>query len=38
MSITPFTISISDASIADLKQRLSQTRFPEAVSNDFTHG
>ena len=38
MSITPFTISISDASIADLKQRLSQARFPEAVSNDFTHG
>ena len=38
MSITPFTIAISDASIADLKQRLSQARFPEAVSNDFTHG
>ena len=38
MSITPFTIAISDASIADLKQRLSQARFPEAVTNDFTHG
>ena len=38
MSISPFTIAISDASIADLKQRLSQARFPEAVSNDFTHG
>jgi len=38
MTITPFTIAIPDAAIADLKQRLSQARFPEAVSNDFTHG
>jgi pimeloyl-ACP methyl ester carboxylesterase len=38
MSITPFTIAIPDAAIADLKQRLSLARFPQAVSNDWTHG
>jgi epoxide hydrolase len=38
MTVTPFTITIPDAAIADLKQRLSLARFPQAVSDDWTHG
>jgi hypothetical protein len=38
MSISPFTIAIPDAAIADLKQRLSLARFPRAVSDDWAHG
>ncbi len=33
-AITPFTIEVSDEAIADLKERLSRTRWPEAESVD----
>lgn len=37
--IEPFTISVSDADIADLKQRLAQTRWPDQVSGTgWRHG
>ena len=38
MNITPFTIAIPDAAIADLRQRLENTRFPDVVNNDWSHG
>lgn len=34
MSATPFTIAIEDAAIADLKQRLAMTRWPDEVNDD----
>lgn len=37
-AITPFTIAIPDAAIADLKERLAMARWPVAVSDDFAHG
>lgn len=38
MTITPFTISISDAQIADLKERLAMTRWPDMPSKSFDRG
>jgi pimeloyl-ACP methyl ester carboxylesterase len=39
MTIEPFTIAISDADIADLKERLSRTRWPGEVTNsDWQYG
>lgn len=37
-AITPFTIRVSDEQIADLKERLAMTRWPQQVVTDFTHG
>jgi pimeloyl-ACP methyl ester carboxylesterase len=37
-TITPFTIRISDAQIADLKERLTMTRFPAAIADDWSRG
>ncbi|UXN74367.1 epoxide hydrolase N-terminal domain-containing protein [Devosia sp. A8/3-2] len=31
--MTPFTIAVSDADIADLKNRLARTRFPYAPAD-----
>jgi pimeloyl-ACP methyl ester carboxylesterase len=31
--MTPFTIAVSDAELADLKTRLARTRFPDALDN-----
>lgn len=31
--MTPFTIAVSDAELADLKSRLARTRFPDALEN-----
>jgi epoxide hydrolase len=33
-TITPFTIAISDEQIADLKERLTRTRYPHALTDD----
>src|SRR5690606_25947290 len=38
LTITPFTIDISDAEIADLKDRLGRTRFPAAITEDWSRG
>ena len=38
MTITPFTITISDAAIADLKERLAMSRWPDAVDPGFDRG
>jgi epoxide hydrolase len=37
MPITPFRPQISDAQLADLRERLSRTRFPDAVGG-WTYG
>jgi pimeloyl-ACP methyl ester carboxylesterase len=37
-AITPFTIAISDAQIADLKERITRTRYPHALTNDWSRG
>ncbi|QMV04250.1 epoxide hydrolase [Devosia sp. D6-9] len=36
--ITPFTVAISDAQIADLKERLTMARWPTQVATDWSHG
>jgi len=36
--IVPFRIAISDAQIADLKERLAMARWPAAVARDWSHG
>ena len=36
--MTPFKIAISDAAIADLKQRLAMTRWPQSFSRDWSRG
>ncbi len=38
MEITPFTIAISDADLADLKSRLANTRWPADVVADWSRG
>ena len=38
MTITPFTITTSDAQIADLKERLAMTRFPSEVAASWDRG
>jgi pimeloyl-ACP methyl ester carboxylesterase len=38
MNITPFTISVSDAALSDLQQRLAMTRYPDAVRDDWHQG
>jgi epoxide hydrolase len=38
-AITPYRISVTDAVLADLKARLSNTRWPEAeLVNDLSQG
>ncbi|HET6302420.1 epoxide hydrolase [Microbacterium sp.] len=34
LSLRPFTVSISDAELADLRERLSRTRFPQPAPTD----
>jgi len=36
--ITPFSIAIPDAEIADLKERLTMTRWPAETTSDWSHG
>jgi len=36
--ITPFTVAISDAQIADLKERLTMARWPTQIATDWSHG
>lgn len=36
--ITPFTAAISDAQIADLKERLTMARWPTQIATDWSHG
>src|SRR5688572_15669217 len=38
MTITPFTITTSDAQIADLKERLAMTRLPSEVAANWDRG
>jgi pimeloyl-ACP methyl ester carboxylesterase len=38
LDVRPFKIDISDAALADLKQRLGQTRWPHAITNDWSRG
>jgi len=38
MNVTPFTIAIAESAIADLRQRLTLARFPDAVSDDWSQG
>ena len=38
MQFTPFTIAISDSAIDDLKARLEGTRWPAAITTDWSHG
>jgi pimeloyl-ACP methyl ester carboxylesterase len=38
LTIKPFTIQISDAAIADLKDRLGKARFPHAITDDWSRG
>src|SRR5688572_13185236 len=37
-TIAPFRIDIPDEAIADLKERLAMTRWPNALSDDFDYG
>ena len=37
-AITPYRISVSDASIRDLQQRLEAARWPEPVASDWSRG
>jgi pimeloyl-ACP methyl ester carboxylesterase len=37
-AIVPFKIAISDAELADLKQRLARTRWPQPAVDDWTRG
>ena len=36
--ITPFTIAITDAQLADLKERIAMTRWPAETTADWSHG
>ena len=38
LATTPFKIDISDAAIADLKDRLAKARLPHAITNDWSRG
>lgn len=38
LKVTPFKINISDEAIADLKSRLAQTRWPHAITADWSRG
>lgn len=38
MTITPFRINVSDDDIADLKERLTMTRWPTTIANDWSRG
>ncbi|WP_027167900.1 epoxide hydrolase N-terminal domain-containing protein [Mesorhizobium sp. WSM3224] len=38
LSIEPYKIPISDAAIADLKDRLGQARWPEAITHNWSRG
>lgn len=38
LSIKPFKIQISDAAISDLKDRLGKTRWPHAITDDWSRG
>lgn len=39
MAITPFTISVPDTDVSDLRDRIRRTRFPEVPANvDFSRG
>jgi pimeloyl-ACP methyl ester carboxylesterase len=38
LSITPFKIEISDAAIAELKDRIARTRWPQAITDDWSRG
>ncbi len=38
LKITPYRIEISDEAIADLKDRLARTRFPQAITDDWSRG
>lgn len=38
LSIKPFKIEISDAAIADLKDRLAKTRWPREITDDWSRG
>lgn len=37
-AITPFRIAITDAQIADLKERLTMARWPGSIAEDWSHG
>src|ERR1700760_166619 len=37
-TITPFTIAIPDAALADLRERLAMTRWPAETTTDWSHG
>lgn len=37
-AITPFKIRVSDEQIADLRERLAMTRWPQQTVTDWTHG
>ena len=38
LSIRPFKIEISDAAVADLKDRLAKARWSEAITDDWSRG
>jgi microsomal epoxide hydrolase len=38
MTVTPFTIEVPDAELADLRSRLRSTRSPDAVVSDWSQG
>lgn len=38
LTITPFKIDISDADLADLRERLDRARFPAAITQDWSRG
>lgn len=38
LNVTPFQINIPDSAIADLKARLAQTRWPHAITDDWSRG
>jgi epoxide hydrolase len=38
LSIKPFKIDVSDADIADLKERIAKTRWPQVITDDWSHG
>ncbi|MBN8910338.1 MAG: epoxide hydrolase N-terminal domain-containing protein, partial [Rhodospirillales bacterium] len=34
MNVTPFTIAIPDDALADLRERLARTRWPDEINDD----
>ena len=38
MHVTPFSINISDAALADLRERIEMTRWPMAATDDWSRG